>query len=153
MRYVSVVWFVCHVLQLLPIRSTQQNPCCTRKFMMKHLQNSECRVVINIWRRSPISLKMCPYDVSLWSSSNHIPIKSRGPIKKTSHLRPTYLMPTFRYILSPPPPLCCKFSNWFLFDCLCHGCTPSVPTWLFMFLTLARLRPTDYWLSNCKYDS
>ena len=26
------------------------------------------------------------------SSLNHIPIKSRGPIKKTSHLRPIYLI-------------------------------------------------------------
>ena len=30
---------------------------------------------------------------ALWSSPNCIPIKYRGPIKKTSHLRPIYLEP------------------------------------------------------------
>jgi len=35
----------------------------------------------------------CPMLVvySLWSPPNHAPIKSRGPIKKTSHLKPIYL--------------------------------------------------------------
>jgi hypothetical protein len=30
-RHVGVIWFVYHVLQLLPIRSTQQNSCCISK--------------------------------------------------------------------------------------------------------------------------
>ena len=31
---------------------------------------------------------------ALWSSATHIPIKSKGPMKKMSHLRPIYLTPT-----------------------------------------------------------
>ena len=31
--------------------------------------------------------------------------------------------------------------------------TPSVPKWLFVFSTLARLRPADHWPSSCKYNS
>ena len=38
LRYVGVIWFVFHVLQLLPIRLTQQNSCCISKSLMKHLQ-------------------------------------------------------------------------------------------------------------------
>ena len=50
----------------------------------------KCRVVINIWK-SPISFKHVVFVMfALWSSPNHIPIKSRSPIKKTSHLRPIY---------------------------------------------------------------
>ena len=37
LRYVGVIWFVFHVLQLLPIRFTQQNSCCISKSMIKHL--------------------------------------------------------------------------------------------------------------------
>ena len=39
-RYVGVIWFLFHVLQLLPIRFTQQNSCCINKSTIKHLQNS-----------------------------------------------------------------------------------------------------------------
>ena len=42
-RYVGVSWFVVHVLQLLLIRFTQQNSCCTSKTMMKHLQKLDWR--------------------------------------------------------------------------------------------------------------
>ena len=37
-RYVGVIWFAFHILQLLPIRITQQNACCISKSTMKHLQ-------------------------------------------------------------------------------------------------------------------
>ena len=55
-------------------------------------------VVVNIWRRTPISFKHVSLFMmfSLWSSPNHIPIKHRGPIKQTSHLRPIslYIIPS-----------------------------------------------------------
>ena len=54
----------------------------------------ECRVVISIWRCSPISSKGVSLFMlfALWSSPlNHIPIKYREPIKRTSHLKPIYL--------------------------------------------------------------
>jgi hypothetical protein len=38
LRYAGVIWFIFHVLQLLPIRFTQQNLCCINISMMKHLQ-------------------------------------------------------------------------------------------------------------------
>jgi hypothetical protein len=37
---------------------------------------------------------------ALWSSPNHIPIKPKGPIKKTSHLRPTYRRGNLRCVVS-----------------------------------------------------
>ena len=37
-RYVGVIWFLFHVLQLLPIRCTQQNSCCISKSTMKNMQ-------------------------------------------------------------------------------------------------------------------
>ena len=40
--YVGVIWcFLFHVLQLLPIRFTQQMVCCTNKPTMKHLQEPD----------------------------------------------------------------------------------------------------------------
>ena len=36
-RYVGVIWFVFHDLQLLPTRLTQQNSCYIRKFTTKHM--------------------------------------------------------------------------------------------------------------------
>ena len=41
-------------------------------------------VIVNIWRRSPISFE---HVVFMMSSLNHIPIKSKSPIKKTSQER------------------------------------------------------------------
>ena len=38
--YVGVIWVVFHVLQLLPLRFTQQNLCCTNKSTIKHHQNT-----------------------------------------------------------------------------------------------------------------
>ena len=38
LRYEGVMWFVFHVLQLLPIKFTQQNLCCISKSIMKHMQ-------------------------------------------------------------------------------------------------------------------
>ena len=38
LRHVGFIWFIFNVLQLLPIRFTQQNSCCISKSMMKHLQ-------------------------------------------------------------------------------------------------------------------
>ena len=35
---VSGIWFIFHVLQLLPITFKQQNSCCLSKSKMKHLQ-------------------------------------------------------------------------------------------------------------------
>jgi len=32
-------------------------------------------------------------------------------------------------------------------------CTPFVPKWLSMFLTLVRLRSAEHWPSSCKYNS
>lgn len=52
----------------------------------------ECRVITNIWSRSPIYLKHVYMTFTLWSSWNHIPIKSRDLNKKSSHIRPIYLM-------------------------------------------------------------
>ena len=52
----------------------------------------ECRVVINTWRRSPVSFETCVFMMfALWSSWNHIPIKFGCPIKANSHLRPIHL--------------------------------------------------------------
>ena len=52
----------------------------------------ECRVVIMIWRCSPMSFKHVFFMMfALRSPPNHIPLKYRGLIKKTSHLRPIYL--------------------------------------------------------------
>lgn len=38
LRYVCVIQFVSHLLQLIPIRHRQQNFCCMSKCMMKHQQ-------------------------------------------------------------------------------------------------------------------
>ena len=38
-RYMGVIWFVFHVLQLLPVRFTQMNVCRISKSTMKQLQN------------------------------------------------------------------------------------------------------------------
>ena len=38
-RYMSVIWFAFHVLQLLLIVFTQQNSCCISKSTMKYVQN------------------------------------------------------------------------------------------------------------------
>jgi hypothetical protein len=51
----------------------------------------KCRVVTNIWRYNPISSKHVSLMFALWSSPHHIPIRSRGLIKKSTHLRPIYL--------------------------------------------------------------
>ena len=81
-KYVGVIWFVFHVPQLLSITFTQQNSCCI--YQKSDWESSfssfsygywkcmvvdfpivftiECRVVINIWRCSPISFK----HKSLW---------------------------------------------------------------------------------------
>ena len=71
LRYVSVIRLV---LQLLPIRITNQNLYCISKSTLKHqptkdwksdhpiVFTTECRVVFSIQRRSPIYLKQ----VSLW---------------------------------------------------------------------------------------
>jgi hypothetical protein len=40
-RYVGVIWFISHVLQLMPIIITQPNLCCSRKSTMKHLQKKK----------------------------------------------------------------------------------------------------------------
>ena len=40
-RSVVVSWFVFHVLQLLPIRFTQQSLCYISNSMLKHLQKSD----------------------------------------------------------------------------------------------------------------
>ena len=40
-RFVDVIWFIFHVLQLLLIRFTQRNLCCIREFMMKHQQKPD----------------------------------------------------------------------------------------------------------------
>ena len=40
LRYVGAIRFVFHVLQLLPIRFTQQHSCCISKYVMKRLQNN-----------------------------------------------------------------------------------------------------------------
>ena len=45
-RYVCVIWFVLHVLQLLPVRFTQQYLCCTNKSMLKHLQKLDWKPVL-----------------------------------------------------------------------------------------------------------
>ena len=37
-RYVSVIWFVLHVLQLLSTIFIQQNSCCISKYKIKHMQ-------------------------------------------------------------------------------------------------------------------
>ena len=37
-RYVGAIWFIFHVLQLLPIRSTQQNLCYINNPTLKHMQ-------------------------------------------------------------------------------------------------------------------
>jgi hypothetical protein len=39
MKYVGVIWFVFHGLQLLPINFPHQNSCCINKSIMKHLLN------------------------------------------------------------------------------------------------------------------
>ena len=53
----------------------------------------ECKVVINVCKRSPISFKHVPFCCLLFDShQNHIPTKCRGPIKKMSHLRPINLI-------------------------------------------------------------
>ena len=36
--YVAAIWFILHVLQLLPITLTQQNLSCISKSMMKQMQ-------------------------------------------------------------------------------------------------------------------
>jgi len=38
--YVGVIQVVFHVLQLLPLRFTQQNLCCTNKSTIKYHQNT-----------------------------------------------------------------------------------------------------------------
>ena len=40
-RYVDVIWFIFHVLKLLPIRFTQPNSWCINKSMMKYMQKPD----------------------------------------------------------------------------------------------------------------
>ena len=47
----------------------------------------ECIVVVVTWRRSNLIQACVFYKLCSRSSPNHIPIKHKGPIKKTSHLR------------------------------------------------------------------
>ena len=44
LRYVCVIWFDFHVLQLLHIRFTQWNMCCISKCMMKHQQKLDWKL-------------------------------------------------------------------------------------------------------------
>ena len=41
LRYVGVIWFLLHVLQLLPTRVAQQNMYCISKSTMKHMQKQD----------------------------------------------------------------------------------------------------------------
>ena len=43
LRCMSVIWCICHVLQLLSIRFIQQNSCCNRKSPMKHKQKPDSK--------------------------------------------------------------------------------------------------------------
>jgi len=59
-RYdVGVIWFIFHVLQLLPIRSKQQNVCRNSKSTMQHQQNLD-------WNSDLPQVHAC------WSLSEHI---------------------------------------------------------------------------------
>ena len=60
---------------------------------------------------------------ALWSSTNHIPIKYRGAIKKTNHLRPIYLRPSvphlgqFGFVSRLVPLFNCKIVHfWFWWE-------------------------------------
>ena len=44
LRYRGVIWFMFHVLQLLPIRFTQQNSWCINKPTMKHMQKLDKKI-------------------------------------------------------------------------------------------------------------
>ena len=39
-KCVGVIWFLFHALQLLPVRFTQQNSCCSSRSTTKHMQKS-----------------------------------------------------------------------------------------------------------------
>ena len=60
-------------------------------------------VINDIWRRNPISVHTCVFMVfALWSLANHVPIKSRGPIKKKNQV--TTGVPWSVKILVTPSP-------------------------------------------------
>ena len=58
-RYVRVIWFIFHVLQLLPIRFKQQNVCCNSKSTMQHQQSLD-------WNTYLPQVHAC------WSLSEHV---------------------------------------------------------------------------------
>ena len=105
------------VLQLLPIRLTQQNLCCISTYMMKHrqildrkldlpwcscgcrkrmfvaLHFIECIGIVNkTWRRGPIFVWTCLFmEFVLWSLPNQTSIKYRGPIEKSKWITYAHL--------------------------------------------------------------
>ena len=44
LRYAGGIWFVFHVVQLLPFIFTQQKSCCVGKPMMKHLHKPDWKL-------------------------------------------------------------------------------------------------------------
>ena len=50
LRYTGVIRFVFHVGQLLLVRSTQWNLCCTSKYMIKHLPKSHWKLDLSWFR-------------------------------------------------------------------------------------------------------
>ena len=101
---------------------------------------------------------------ALWSSPNHIPIKYRGPIKKSNCIAPAYLYPqsnkvvpvqstlrpkmeTWSFVYNPLPKQCLLYIRWI---CLHFWMTWSMLLTSMTTLPLHVAAPTAYNLSLAK---